>query len=93
MSKKLVTNWKTFIRGLVGAVVGGGANAICVMVVKPEAFNFAAGWSDLWHFTVISAVVSAALYLKQNPVPPEELEDVDTNPPFKSSPPVTPPSQ
>ena len=71
-----ITNWRTFFRGFVGAVVGGGANAVTVMVVKPEAFNLTTGWSDLWHFTAISAIVSAALYLKQNPVPPEEQETV-----------------
>lgn len=60
------------MRGIVGAIVGGGANAITLMVVKPEDFNFAAGWPALWHFALISAVVSAALYLKQHPVPDEE---------------------
>jgi len=85
MATKTITNWRLWIRGLIGAVVGGGANAICVMVVAPDQFNFDTGWEKLWHFTLISAVVSAALYLKQAPVPPEEQETTATIAPFPPS--------
>lgn len=67
-----ITDLKTWIRGVTGALVGGGANAITIMLVKPEDFNFATGWPALWHFTLISAIVSAALYLKQHPIPDTE---------------------
>lgn len=72
--KNQLTNWRTWLRGLIGAFVGASANAITLMLVKPEDFNFAAGWSNLWHFAVVSGVVSAALYLKQHPVPDEEKD-------------------
>lgn len=89
MSTRTINNWRIWLRGLVGAVIGGGANAICVMVVAPDQFNFELGWAKLWHFTLISSVVSAALFLKQSPVPPEEEQVVDTVVPF---PPQKPPS-
>lgn len=64
-----ITNWREWVRGLIGALVGGGANAVTVMLVKPSEFNFQSGWTSLWQFTVVSAIVSAALYLKQHPIP------------------------
>jgi|GEM_PF-2704356 hypothetical protein len=74
MTKHLrkITNWRLWLRGLSAAIIGGGANAVTAMVVEPTKFNFVEGWPSLWHFTVVSMVVSAALYLKQSPVPPEE---------------------
>lgn len=76
---KKMTNWRVWLRGAIAAAVGGGANGITVMVIKPEDFNFTVGWSALWQFTAISAVVSLALYLKQSPVPPEvEVEEPNT---------------
>lgn len=66
----MIPPWRTWLRGLIGAIIGGGANAITVMVVEPKSFNLEAGWPALWHFTLISALVSAALFLKQSPVPP-----------------------
>lgn len=67
-----ITNWRTWVRGVVGAVIGGAANAVTLMVVKPEDFNFAAGFGNLGHFALISGIVSAALYLKQHPVPEDD---------------------
>lgn len=77
VSLERYADWRTWWRGIIGAAVGGGANAITLMVIKPEHFNFSKGWPDLWHFAVISSVVSGALYLKQHPVP-----ELKTNPPF-----------
>lgn len=63
---------RTWLRGMIGASIGGAANAVTLMVIKPEDFNFTTGWTDLWHFALISAVVSAALYLKEHPLPDED---------------------
>lgn len=63
---------KIWIRGLIGAAIGGAANSVTLMVIKPEDFNFTTGWTDLWHFAAISAVVSACLWLKTHPIPEEE---------------------
>lgn len=66
--------WKHWFHGLCGAIIGGGANAITVMVVDPAAFNFQTGLEKLITFTVVSAIVSAALYLKQSPLPDENCK-------------------
>ena len=58
-----------WLKGLVGAVIGGGANGILVMVVDPAAFNLAGQWKSLLLFVFLSAMVSGALYLKQSPLP------------------------
>lgn len=65
-----LADWRTWLHGLIGAIIGGGANAIVVMVVDPAGFNFAEGFTKLWQFTALSALVSGALYLKQTPLPP-----------------------
>lgn len=71
-----LTDWRTWLRGLIGASIGGSANAITLLVVDPMKFNLADGWKNLLSAVVISGVVSAALYLKQSPVPPEETKSI-----------------
>lgn len=66
-----VTNWKHWVHGLVGAIIGGGANAITVMIVDPMQFNLQTGWKNLVTATAVSMIVSGALYLKSSPLPPE----------------------
>lgn len=76
--KTYVYDWRNWARGLVGALIGGGANAITVMVVDPSNFNLSStGWKKLAGFTAISSLVSAALYLKQHPVPDHETTIID----------------
>lgn len=79
MTKQIrkITNWRVWRRGLMGAFVGGLGNGITVIALKPEDFNFAEGWTSLWQFSLISAIISAGLYLKQAPVPPEEEVEVE----------------
>lgn len=60
---------ETWLRGLIGGVIGGASTAICSTVVDPSTFNFQEGWGKLWHLILISSVVNAALYLKQSPLP------------------------
>ena len=81
--KHMVTHWRWWLRGLITAAISGGANAITVTIIRPQDFNFDTGWSNLWHFTAISALVSVAIWLKSNPVPP--ISD-ETMPPFNPSP-------
>ena len=66
---------KVWLRGLIAAAVGAGSNAITVMVVEPQHFNVDDGLTNVVKVALVSAVVGAALYLKQHPVP--EDEDVD----------------
>jgi len=60
---------KTWVKGLVGAVIGGAANSITVMVVDPVAFNLEEGLSKLLTVAAMGAILSAAMYLKQSPIP------------------------
>lgn len=66
---------RVWLRGLIAAVIGGAANAVMTVIVAPETFNFQEGIGKLGAVTGASALVSAAMYLKQSPVPPELPED------------------
>ncbi len=70
------TDWRNWVRGVIGGAIGGMANAITNVLVRPDVFNFSEGWNDLWHSAAVSALVGAALYLKNHPTP----EDHETNP-------------
>ena len=63
---KLVMLW---LKGLIGAMVGGAANGVILMIVDPMSYNLYEGWPKLQMVIIVSAVVSAALYLKQSPIP------------------------
>lgn len=61
-----------WLKGLVGALIGGAANAITVAIVDPQTFNINEGADKLWTVAWVSGIFSAAMYLKQSPVPPSE---------------------
>jgi hypothetical protein len=62
---------RAWLHGLGAAFVGGGANAVTVIVLDPVKFNLQDGWKNLLTAVVVSSIVSSALYLKQSPLPPE----------------------
>jgi hypothetical protein len=62
-------NWKKWGKGLASAVIGGAANAVTVMIVEPASFNLNEGAAKLGTVVLVSAIVSAAMYLKQSPIP------------------------
>jgi len=64
-----MNNW---LKGLLSAIIGGAANSITVMVVEPTSFNLQEGLSKLLSVAAVSAIVSAAMYLKQSPLPTKE---------------------
>jgi len=66
-----IKDWRTWVQGLLAAVIGGGANAITLLIVDPAGFNFDAGIDRLWKVALVSAILSAAFYLKQSPIPPD----------------------
>lgn len=75
------TDWRTWIRGLAAATVGGVANAVTMIIVDPEQFNLHAGWPSLWRAAVVSGILNAAFYLKEYKIPPrveEEYEEEET---------------
>lgn len=73
-----ITDWRTWLRGLGAAVIGGAANAITLLVVDPASFNFDAGIDRLWKVATVSAILAAAFYLKQSPIPPRIEKETET---------------
>lgn len=64
-------NWHHWLHGLIGAFIGGSANTITNMIVSPETFNLNAGLPKVLEAALLSGIISAALFLKQSPLPPE----------------------
>lgn len=62
-------NSKLWLKGLISAVIGGAANSICLMIADPLTFNLGEGLGKLETVAIVSAIVSAAMYLKQSPLP------------------------
>ena len=62
-------NSRAWLEGLVAALIGGGANAVTVIVVDPLAFNLGEGLPKLLQVVAVGAIVAAAAYLKQSPIP------------------------
>jgi hypothetical protein len=60
-----------WIKGLVAAIIGGAANAITVIVVDPINFNLAEGIGKVAQVATVGAILAAAAYLKQSPIPEE----------------------
>lgn len=65
-------SWAQWGKGLVAAVIGGGANAVTNVIVAPEVFNMGEGLGKLLAAAGVSALFAAALYLKQSPLPKDE---------------------
>ncbi len=62
-------NWKKWVKGLISAIIGGAANSITVAVIDPTTFNLNDGGGKLLMVAIVSAIVAAAMYLKQAPLP------------------------
>lgn len=62
-------DWTRWAKGLISAIIGGAANAITVSIVDPVAFNLQEGIVKLGTVALVSAIVAAAMYLKQAPLP------------------------
>jgi hypothetical protein len=63
---------KTFMiwaKWLVAAFVGGAANSVSVMIVDPVAFNLQEGMGKVLTVALVSGLISAAMYLRQSPLP------------------------
>ena len=64
-----MNNWRHWLKGLAAAAIGGAANSVTVLIVDPASFEPATHAKKLVTVAVISGLVSAALYLKQSPLP------------------------
>ena len=69
---------KSWSYGLASAVIGGAANTIAAVIVAPETFNLNAGLNKLVSMAGIGAVLAAANYLKQSPLPASETTSTIT---------------
>lgn len=64
---------RTWLKGLVAAIVGGASNAFTAAFVDPEHFNpFQAGWSHCTEILAVGAIIAACHYLAQSPLPPDK---------------------
>lgn len=62
-------NLKAWAYGLFSAMIGAAANTVTVMIVAPETFNLTDGLGKVLSVAGVSALVAAANYLKQSPLP------------------------
>ena len=66
-----MANATIWIKGLIAAVIGGISNTVVLMIADPLNFNLQEGLNRLLTVAATSAIVSAAAYLKQSPIPAE----------------------
>lgn len=62
-------DFRHWIKGLCSACIGAAANSVTVIIVAPETFNLQDGLPKLGTVALVSAIVAAANYLKQSPLP------------------------
>jgi len=60
---------RAWLIGLLNAAISGAANAVTVMVIDPQQFNFSEGIYKLGSVAGISAIVAVAMYLQKSPLP------------------------
>ena len=64
--------WKAWLHGFVAAVISAAASGVTLVIVDPGSFNFTHdGLSHLAAVCGVQALIAAAAYLKQSPLPPE----------------------
>lgn len=61
--------WENWFYGLISAVIGSVATSAAMMFTDPKTFNFDTGWRALWHLCIATGILSAAMFLKQSPLP------------------------
>ncbi len=63
---------KAWLHGLGAAVIGAAASGVTLVVADPTTFNFKGGLGHLGQVCAVQALISAAAYLKQSPLPPPD---------------------
>lgn len=63
--------WENWLKGLISALISGSANAVTVVIVAPETFNFQEGLNKLIAVIAAGAIIGVANFLKQSPLPSE----------------------
>jgi hypothetical protein len=67
---------EVWLKGLVAACIGGGANAATVLFVDPEHFNGQDGLHAVLKVAAIGALVSVLGYLRMTPLPGVRVQPV-----------------
>jgi hypothetical protein len=62
---------RIWFKGLAAATISSATNSVSVLIADPSHFkpDGAAGFKNLAVVALMSAIVGAALYLKQSPIP------------------------
>jgi hypothetical protein len=66
---KLGPKARTWIKGLLAALIGGSATSVSAKIVLP---NTIIDWEDIWKLAVCSGIINVCFYLKNSPVPEDE---------------------
>lgn len=64
-----MSDWQNWLKGLVAAIIGGVSNSVLLVIADPLTFNFNEGLSRVLTVAGTTAIISAAMYLKQSPLP------------------------
>lgn len=65
------TRSKIWLKGLAAAIIGSTAQSVVLVIVEPLSFNpfFPGNWRRLLTVMVAAAILSAAMYFAQSPLP------------------------
>lgn len=74
MSESLTRKLLIWLHGLAAAAISSAANGVAVVIAAPESFNLHEGRDRLIAVCVVFAIVGAASYLKQSPLPKPEQQ-------------------
>ena len=67
--------FKKWLIGLVSVCISSAAGMIPVLILDPKTFNLSTGLSNLGKVCLVTAMIHAALYLKQSPLPGQRIDD------------------
>jgi hypothetical protein len=70
---------RVWFASLIAAIIGGAANGVLAVGIAPEVFNFNTGLGKLGAMAGGSAIVAAAMFLKQSPLPASLLSTAVTD--------------
>lgn len=72
--------WKTWLKSILSAVIGGAANSVYLLALDPEHFNFQGGLGLLAKASALGAILAVCGYLKKSPLPDSAFEKVEPTP-------------
>jgi hypothetical protein len=87
-----------WLKGLLAAAISGAANGLTTgltaITIAPDTFNMNGGLTATLQLVgasaLVSAVTGASTYLKQSPIPPDEVDTIPVLPAVESQPPPPP---